>query len=218
MTGTLKQFCDALGQRESNGNYKSVNSHKYLGKYQMGEAALVDSGYYKKVFRIYNNDWTGRWTGKDSVCSINSFLNNKQAQENAIRTYMMIEWRYIKSSGLNQYLGKTINGVKITESGLIAGAHLKGINGEGGIKDYLKSNGRINPKDGYGTTVESYIRKFGGYDVSPVTKSHANSPKYMDKNGNRVFTREDLHNMSKEEQNANHDAIMKQASRGMNVA
>jgi len=36
-----------------------------------------------------------------------------------------------------------------------------------------------------------------------------NSSKYMDKNGNRVYTREDLHNMSKDEQNANHDAIMK---------
>jgi len=50
------------------------------------------------------------------------------------------------------------------------------------------------------------------------SSSGENSPKYMDKNGNRVYTREDLHNMSKEEENANHDAIMKQASRGMNVA
>ena len=41
-------FFEQLGFRESSGNYKAINSIGYLGKYQMGEYALIDVGYYKK--------------------------------------------------------------------------------------------------------------------------------------------------------------------------
>ena len=61
MTKTLEDFYNDLGARESGGNYKAVNSFGYIGKYQMGEAAMVDAGYYKpKTFvhyeKIYGMD------------------------------------------------------------------------------------------------------------------------------------------------------------------
>ena len=74
---TLQQFLNDLGARESAGNYKAFNRYGYAGKYQMGEAALIDAGYYRKPSRRYNNDWSGEFLGKDGVKSIQDFLNIK---------------------------------------------------------------------------------------------------------------------------------------------
>ena len=60
-----------------------------------------------------------------------------------------------------------INGCKITPSGLLAGAHLKGV---GSVMDYLKSEGKNIGKDAFGTSIESYIKQFADYDVSEITK------------------------------------------------
>ena len=162
---TFEQFLNDLGARESGGNYKAFNKYGYAGKYQMGESALVDAGYYKKPSGKYNNDWSGVFTGKDGVKSIQDFLNNPQAQENAQIIFKKRQWGYLKAVGADKYIGKTINGYIITASGLLAGAHLKGA---GSVIKYLKSNGSLIEKDGFGTSVESYIKKFAGYDVSSV--------------------------------------------------
>lgn len=161
---TTQDFFDALGKRESGGNYKAFNKYGYAGKYQMGEAALIDAGYYKKRGN-YNNDWSGIFLGRDNVYSINDFLNNPKAQENAQIAYKRRQWLYLKAVGADKFVGKFINGYTITPSGLLAGAHLKGA---GGVIEYLKSGGKNNPKDAFGTSVESYIKNFGGYDVSSI--------------------------------------------------
>ena len=49
-------FLDALGERESSGNYGAVNTLGFLGKYQFGEAALTDVGYYS-ADGTAANDW-----------------------------------------------------------------------------------------------------------------------------------------------------------------
>ena len=165
MNKSCLQFLTDLGARESRGNYKIVNSSGYAGKYQMGEMALVDAGYYEKPSKKYNNDWSGRFTGKDGVYSLQDFLNSPRAQENAQIIFKKKQWGYLKNVGADKYIGKEINGYTITQSGLLAGAHLKGA---GSVIDYLKSNGKINGKDGNGTSVESYMRQFAGYDVSDI--------------------------------------------------
>lgn len=163
---TLQQFLNDLGARESAGNYKAFNRYGYAGKYQMGEAALVDAGYYQKPSRIYNNDWSGHFLGKDGVSSIQDFLNNPRAQENAQIIFKKKQWGYLRAVGALNYLGLIINGVLITPSGLLAGAHLKGA---GSVIEYLKSGGKNIPKDGFGTSVESYIRQFANYNVTEIT-------------------------------------------------
>lgn len=163
---TLQQFLNALGMRESGGNYKAFNSYGYAGKYQMGEAAMIDAGYYKKPSCRYNNDWSGVFTGKDDVNSIQDFLNSPKAQENAQIIYKKKQWGYLKAVGAIKYIGKTINSYVITPSGLLAGAHLKGA---GSVIKYLSSGGKDNSKDAYGTSIESYIKGFAGYDVSEIT-------------------------------------------------
>lgn len=166
MTKNFQQFLNDLGARESGGNYKAFNKYGYVGKYQMGEAALVDAGFYNKASKRYNNDWSGTFTGKDGVYSIQDFLNNTQAQENAQIIFKKKQWGYLKAVGADKYVGKTINGYQITPSGLLAGAHLKGA---GSVITYLKSGGTNIGKDAFGTSVESYMKKFAGYDVSAIT-------------------------------------------------
>ncbi|MCM1004248.1 MAG: hypothetical protein NC408_07905 [Candidatus Gastranaerophilales bacterium] len=163
---SLQEFLNDLGARESGGNYKAFNKYGYAGKYQMGEAALIDAGYYRKPSRIYNNDWSGVFTGRDGVYSLQDFLNKPNAQENAQIVFKKKQWGYLKAVGANKYSGQIINGYKITDSGLLAGAHLKGV---GSVIEYLKSGGKNIGKDAFGTSVESYIKKFAGYDVSELT-------------------------------------------------
>lgn len=161
----LRDFMEALGARESGGNYKALNKFGYAGKYQMGEAALIDAGYYKKPSKKYNNDWSGQFLGKDGVSSLNDFLNNPAAQENAQFVFMKKQWSYLKVLGADKYVGKIINGYKIAPSGLLAGAHLKGA---GAVAEYLRSGGKLIGKDGFGTSVESYIKQFADYDVNEI--------------------------------------------------
>lgn len=162
---TLQQFLTDLGERESGGRYNILNKYGYAGKYQMGEAALIDAGYYTKPGGKYNNDWSGKFSGKDGVNSIQDFLNNPAAQENAQIIYKKKQWKYLKAVGADKYVGKIINGYTITPSGLLAGAHLKGA---GSVIKYLKSNGQIIEKDGFGTSVETYMKKFADYDISQL--------------------------------------------------
>jgi hypothetical protein len=132
----------------------------------MGEAALVDAGYYQKPSRRFNNDWSGNFFGKDGVKSIQDFLNNPKAQENAQIIFKKKQWGYLKAVGALNYLGLIINEILITPSGLLAGAHLKGA---GSVYEYLKSGGKNIGKDAFGTSVESYIKQFANYDVSEIT-------------------------------------------------
>ena len=75
---TLQEFLTDLGARESGGKYNVINKYGYAGKYQMGEMALTDAGYYTKPSKKYNNDWSGKFIGKDGVNSIQDFLKNPQ--------------------------------------------------------------------------------------------------------------------------------------------
>lgn len=237
MTKTLDDFYNDLGARESGGNYKAVNTAGYIGKYQMGEAAMVDAGYYKpKPNGNYNNKWDGQFTGKDGIYSVEDFLDNPQAQENAQRIYKQKQWTYIKNFA-QKYDGKTINGIPITQSGMLAATHLLG---QTKLLKYLQSNGRYIPKDGYGTSIEEYLRRFAGYDVSEITglKSSStatvqpNSAKSatpqqpsklikvgiemnVDKDGNRIFTPQEIGEMNPDEFQENLPLIEQQLKDGL---
>ena len=63
---------------------------------------------------------------------------------------------------LEKFSGKIVSGVKITESGILAAAHL---GGSGSVKRFLNSNGSRKCKDDYGTSVKTYMRDFGGYET-----------------------------------------------------
>tara|TARA_R110002049_G_scaffold45022_2_gene131589 strand:+ start:8828 stop:9028 length:201 start_codon:yes stop_codon:yes gene_type:complete len=59
-----------------------------------------------------------------------------------------------------------MNGIKITESGILAAAHLSGA---GNVKKFLRSGGSERFSDAYGASIQSYLRKFANYNVSIIT-------------------------------------------------
>ncbi|MGB1043025.1 MAG: peptidoglycan-binding protein LysM [Tenacibaculum sp.] len=136
-------FKEALAFKESQGKYRVVNKLGYLGKYQFGRETL-------KRFRIYNT---------------NNFLKSPELQEKAFIAYCKVN-KWILRKDIKRSVGKTISGIKITESGILAAAHLSGA---GNVKKYLRSNGAFKFNDAFGTSIESYLKKFAGYDVSNIT-------------------------------------------------
>lgn len=159
-------FLDALGQRESGGDYGIVATLGYLGKYQFGELALVDIGYYE-LDGTATIDWKGNWTGKDGIDSKADFLANGAVQEAAIRAYMELQWTYLGEA--RRFAGQTIGGIAITESSLLAGAHLLGA---GTVKTFLEGGAVSPPSDPYGTPIVEYMTLFSGYDT-PFTADHS---------------------------------------------
>jgi len=135
-------FKEALAFKESQGNYFVVNTLGYLGKYQFGKGTL-------EMLGIYNTQ---------------AFLNNPKLQEKAFEANASRN-KWILRKDIKRSVGKRINGVLITESGILAAAHLAG---PGSVKKYLRSGGQEGFSDAYGTTVKHYMKKFAGYDVSSI--------------------------------------------------
>ena len=131
-----------LAFKESQGRYNVINTLGYLGKYQFGKTTLMR-------FRIYNTK---------------EFLKNPELQEKAFAAYCSVN-KWILRKDIRRTVGKIINGIKITESGILAAAHL---GGAGNVKKYLRSNGKIRFSDAYGSSIQSYLKKFAGYNVSNI--------------------------------------------------
>jgi Ca2+-binding RTX toxin-like protein len=74
--------------------------------------------------------------------------------------------------GLRQYDGHVINGVDLTTSGLIAGAHLVGV---WNLQSYLQSGGAVDPVDPNGEPVSDYIRRFNDF-ATPYDNSASSPP------------------------------------------
>lgn len=159
-------YLQALCTRESGCNPSIQNNYGFMGSYQMGESALIDAGYYRRDATPTSNDWQGSWTGKNGINSTADFLASPAKQTQAINDYNAVQWSLITHKGLLPFVGQTINGIVLTESGLLAGAHLVGA---GGLSKFLHSGGQIVPKDANQVAVTQYISKFSGYDIAPVS-------------------------------------------------
>jgi hypothetical protein len=167
---TYTDFLKALAQRESSLDPATTNQRGYVGLFQFGEAALEDVGLYVRD-GTSANDWTGNWTGKFGVTSLDDFFANPDAQTQAITAYHAQVWDTLRRVyGAETYIGSTLNGITITESGLVAAAHLVGA---GKVGDWLSFGGATNPKDGNGTTMTTYLSAFAGYTVGGSAPSWA---------------------------------------------
>ena len=131
------KFLEDLGFRESSGNYKAVNQFGYLGKYQFGRKTLDALGYTDISNRV--------------------FLANPQIQEEAMYD-LLIHNKKILRRQIEKYNGKVINGILITESGILAAAHLAG---PGNVKKFFRKGYEF--RDGNGTKMTSYMKKFSKY-------------------------------------------------------
>lgn len=185
--GNLRDMLEALGERETgfisgdSKQYTFVNPQLYfLGKYQFAEILLIRLGYYKANVYFGNgadkNYWRGTWTGKNGINNKADFLKSPQAQEKAIREAFGVYWQDInylmnqRGKSIDSYLtqiktfkqqGKSRT-IKITLSGIIAAAHLKGPDK---VVDLLVNGKEF--QDPFGTSILAYLEEFGGYETTP---------------------------------------------------
>ncbi|HET8855115.1 MAG TPA: peptidoglycan-binding protein LysM, partial [Salinimicrobium sp.] len=126
----------------SGGDYDVVNDFGYMGKYQFGRGTLEMIG----------------------IENVNLFLNAPHLQEAAFYANTARN-KWILKRDIARFRNKVIDGINITESGILAAAHLAG---PGNVKKFLRSWGANEFSDGFGTSIKYYFRKFAGYDTSFV--------------------------------------------------
>ena len=134
------KFLDEVGFRESSNNYKAVNQFGYLGKYQFGRKTLNAIGF------------------KD--ISNYEFLSNPEIQEEAMLVLLQKNKHTLRRE-IKKYVGETVNGIYITESGILAAAHL---GGAGNVRKFFRKGYEF--EDGNGTKMTSYMVRFADYNLN----------------------------------------------------
>lgn len=132
-------FLNAIGHYESSNRYNIVNRFGYMGKYQFGRSTLKGLGY--------------NVTRKE-------FLNSPVLQEQAMLD-LLSHNKKILQTYIDYWEGRKIYGKVITESGILAAAHLAG---PGNVKRFLRKG--ENFKDGNGTKLTTYLTHFSGYKLN----------------------------------------------------
>ncbi len=130
------EFLDAIGHRESGNRYYIVNKFGYMGKYQFGKSTLKGLG-----FKITQDE----------------FLNSPYIQEKAMQE-LLLHNRKKLDKWICKYQGKELHGILITESGVLAAAHLAGA---GNVRKFFRKGYEF--EDGFGTKMTSYMTQFSGY-------------------------------------------------------
>lgn len=157
MMKNYNQFIYDLGARESGNKYDIENAFGFLGRWQFGKMRLYDAGYSL-------DNYSPKGMPKKRLISKRYFLDNTLGVQDQIMGWHVYNLADSISKKYSDYFGKEICGVVVTLSGLVAGAHLKGI---GGVNKFLK--GQDN-SDALGTKISEYIKKFGGYELYPKIK------------------------------------------------
>ncbi len=139
-------FKEAVAFKESQGDYSAVNTLGYMGKYQFGANTL-------KLMGVYN---------------ISEFIANPVLQEKVFQLNVARN-KWILRRDIKRFVGKRINGTVITESGMMAAAHLAGA---GNVKKYLRSYGQTDFSDAYGSNISHYMKKFANFDISVIKAKH----------------------------------------------
>ena len=124
-----------------------VNRFGYRGMFQFGRLALIDVGH--------------------SYVTLEKFRRNPDIWPVHMQYMAAMELarlnRFRLEREIHRYAGTTMNGVVVTEAGILASAHLLGASR---VRRYLNTHGRYNPSDGFNTTMCEYMTLFSGYDVN----------------------------------------------------
>ncbi len=137
-------FKNFLGFYESGSNYKKVNRFGYLGKYQFGKGTL-------KMYGVRN---------------LSEYKLNPELQEKVFLMNVMRN-KWILRREISWYSNRYLNGTYISESGIIAAAHLSG---PGNVKKFLRShcNPDLDKRDANGTSISDYLNIFKDYDLEKI--------------------------------------------------
>lgn len=139
----VELFMDEIAKIESPGaGYKAVSSNGMLGRYQFSPSTVRTLGFN---------------------VTAQEFLRNKTLQDTVMIHYMKANYRELVAL-IDRYNGKTVNGVRVTRAGILAGAHFAGTTG---VRAFLVSNGTTDLMDGNGTTMSKYMGRFSKFALPP---------------------------------------------------
>jgi len=131
-------FLGELGHYESSNDYQKVNRLGYMGRYQFGKNTLRAIGI---------------------KASKQEFLNSPTLQEHAMEKLLEANYKSLKRY-INKYEGEILHGVLVTESGVLAAAHL---GGAGNVSKWFRKG--IVFKDANGTPITRYMKTFSDYSL-----------------------------------------------------
>lgn len=141
----FNSFINHLGFKESSNDWKIVNSIGCMGEYQFAYGTLKHLGYSHITPKRFKQDPN---------------IFPPELQKKVLNELISVNMMNLKP--YMNYIGSSINDVVITKAGLIASSHL---GGSGSVKLYLLSNGKINKRDKYGTSISDYMKEFAFYDL-----------------------------------------------------
>ena len=138
-------FKNFLGFFESGSNYNKVNRFGYMGKYQFGKETL-------KMYGVRN---------------LSDYKSNPALQEEVFLMNVMRN-KWILRREISWYSDRYLNGIYVSQSGIIAAAHLSG---PGNVKKYLRSHcdPDLNKRDANGTSISDYLNIFKDYNLENIS-------------------------------------------------
>lgn len=156
----FKAYLAQTGYSESNGKYDAVNQFNYLGKYQLGAAALIDQGLVKPGTTNAGLDDPNNWVGgPGKPASKDDFLGSPAIQERAMEQYTQRNYNSLVNKGIisNDTPPDQAAGYLSVAHLLGAGGAAKWYNGQGGA-------------DANGTTGDQYYNR-GRYSQTVLASS-----------------------------------------------
>jgi hypothetical protein len=143
----FKAYAKKLSRVESRDEWKIINRYGYMGLFQFGHPALQCIG-------LGHID-SSKFRANPDIFPI-------ELQYKALKLHLKINERILRKDIYN-YQGKTINGILITKSGLLASAHLMGA---GNVQKFLRTG--IDSHDGNNVKLTKYLKMFSKYDLTQI--------------------------------------------------
>ena len=176
-----------LIRSESGGNWEAENKARghggmygHFGRAQFGHARLQDAMNAGVI---------------PEGTTPQQFMKNQDLQKATEAWHFGDISNFIADKGYDRLIGTKINGIPVTEQGMINAAHL---GGKGGLQKYLESGGQYNPNDGrkslsdymaMGAGMTGFDRSGQGLgagrppqDVGRATETKAAEPGFFEKN------------------------------------
>ena len=143
LEGKFRVFADSLATIISNKKYDTIFENGSLGKYAIGNMCLKDLGFSPtKKFR-------------------ENFLKDTLLQEESFRVICMIN-KYRMRNYIDKYNGNVYNNVSISESGLLAGAHIIGATT---LKSWFANDYKNDE-------MVEVIKKMNGFNLDYIVPAH----------------------------------------------
>ena len=179
---SYQAYKNLLGYKESRNNPYIASQSGYIGKYQFGVTALVESGVVNSINEAYEfqqtfirlyEDHKNAITDEEKQTTkkllVEHFPESEQeiALDNLVKKQEKLLISELNRNGknvdsLDDLVGDTISGFQITKSGLIAATHLVGSTN---VVNFIISDGQSVISDGNGVSLTYYLEKFANFEI-----------------------------------------------------